>query len=41
MNWPVYVDNRKKYILILGKDSRQGVSDSIFTAEKEYATNFT
>ena len=41
MNSRVYVDNRKKYILILGKESRQVVSDSIFTAEKEYATNFT
>ena len=41
MNSRVYVDNRKKYISILGKESRQVVSDSIFTAEKEYATNFT
>ena len=35
-----YVDNRKKYILILGKDPTQGFEDTILTAEKEYAINF-
>ena len=36
-----HVDNRKKYILILGKDPTQGLDKLILTAEKEYAINFS
>ena len=34
------VDNRKKYILILGKDPTQGLEHTL-GAEKKYSTNFT
>ena len=37
----VYVDNRKKYILILGKDPIQGVDDTTLTAKKQYAIIFS
>ena len=37
----VHLDNRKKYILILGKSATKGLDDTKLTAEKEYATNFS
>ena len=35
------VHNRKKYILILGKNLTQGLDDITFIAEKEYAIKFS
>ena len=37
----VDIDNKKKYILILIKGPTNGWDDITFTAEKEYAINFT
>lgn len=36
-----HVDNRKKYILILGKDRKQWLDDTILFAEKEFTINFS
>ena len=36
-----HIDNRKKDILILGKDSTQGLEDTILTAKPEYFINFS
>ena len=36
-----HVDDRKKYVLILGKDPMRGLDEPILTAEKEYAINFS
>ena len=36
----VHVDNKKKYILILGKGPTQGLEHTL-TAEKMYSINFT
>ena len=41
MNSSVRIDNKKKYILILGKGPTQGLDDTTLTAEKEYAINFS
>ena len=35
------VDNKKKYILILGKRPKQGLGKNSLTAENLYAVNFT
>ena len=35
-----HIDNKKKYILILGKSPRQGLDDTTLTSEKEYVINF-
>ena len=40
MSSSVYVD-RKRYILVLGKGSAQGLDDTTLIAEKEYSINFT
>ena len=37
----MHVDNRKKDISILGKITKQGLEDTILTAKKEYAINFS
>ena len=37
----VHVDNKKKDILILGKNITQGLDDTTLTAEKMYSVNFT
>ena len=34
MSCSVYVDNKKKNILILGESPKQGLDDTILTAEK-------
>ena len=41
MNCYVYVDNRKKDILILGEDPTQGLDDTTLTSEKKYSISFT
>ena len=35
------VDNKEKYILILGKDLIQGLDDTTLTAEAQYSINFS
>ena len=37
MSSSVYVDNRKKDILILGKGPEEGLTDTTLTAEKGYS----
>ena len=41
MSSSVHVDNKKKYILILGKGPTQGLDGTTLTAEKLYSINFT
>ena len=41
MNSSIHIDNKKKYILILGKGSTQGLGKHSLTAEKMYSINFT
>ena len=41
MSLSVHIDNKKKDILILGKDSKYGLGETTLTAEKEYWINFT
>ena len=41
MSSSVHVDNKKKYILILGETPTQGLDDKTLTAEKKYSINFT
>ena len=41
MSSSVHVDNKKKYILILGEGPTQGLDDTTETAEKKYSVNFT
>ena len=41
MNSSIHVDNRGKYILILGKAPTQGLGKHSLTAEKMYSINFT
>ena len=36
----VYIDNKKKDILILDKGPKDGLDDTTLTAEKEYSINF-
>ena len=36
----VHTDNKKKYILILGKGTTEGLGDTTLAAEKEYGVNF-
>ena len=40
MSSSVHVDNKKKYISVLGKDPPQGLEQTL-TAEKMYSINFT
>ena len=41
MRSSVHVDNKKKYILILGKAPTQGLDGTTLTAEKLYSINVT
>ena len=41
MSSSVHVDNKGKYILILGKGPTQGLGEHSLTAEKMYSVNFT
>ena len=41
MNSSIHIDNKKKYILILGKGPTQGLGKHSLTAEKIYSINFT
>ena len=41
MNSSVPIDDKKRDILILGKDPTQGVDDTTFTAEAQYSVNFS
>ena len=38
---PVHIDNKKKDILVLGKDLADGLDDTMLIEEKEYSINFT
>ena len=40
MSFSAHIDNKKKYILILGKGPTQGLEHTL-TAEKMYSINFT
>ena len=37
----VYIDSKKKDILVLGKGPTQGLDDTMITAEAEYSINFS
>ena len=41
MSSSIHVNNKKKYILILGKGPAQGLDGTTLTAEKKYSINFT
>ena len=41
MSSSVHVDNKKKYILVLGEGPTQGLDGTTLTAEKKYSINFT
>ena len=41
MSSPVHIDNKEKYILILGKGPSQGLDGTTFTAEALCLINFT
>ena len=41
MNSSIHVDNKKKYVLILGRGPAQGLGEHSLTAEKMYSINFT
>ena len=41
MSSSVHIDNKGKYILILGNGPTQGLDDTAFTSEKEFSINFT
>ena len=41
MNSSVPIDDKKRDILILGKDPTQGVDDTTFTAEAQYSVTFS
>ena len=36
-----YIDNKRKYILILGEEPTQELDDTTITAEAKYPINFT
>ena len=36
-----HVENNRKYILILGKGTTNGLDDTTLTAEKKFSINFT
>ena len=40
MSLSVYIDNRKKYILILGKGLAKGLDDTTLTTEAQHSINF-
>ena len=37
----IHIDNKKKYILVLGKGSTQGLDDAATIAEAENSVNFS
>ena len=41
MSSSVHIYNKRKYILILGKDPTDGLDDTTLTAEAEYFINFS
>lgn len=41
MSWSVYIDNKKKDILILDKGLTDRFDDTTSNAEKKYSINFT
>ena len=41
MSSSVHIDNKKIYILILGKGQTQGLDDTMLTAEAQYSINFS
>ena len=41
MSSSLHVDNKKKNILIPGKEQKDGLDNTTLTAEKEYSINFT
>ena len=41
MSSSVYIDNKGKDILILGKGPTQGLNDTTLTGETQYSINFT
>ena len=41
MSSSVHIDNKGKYILILGKSPTQGLDDTTLTAGAEYLINFS
>ena len=41
MSSSLYVDNKKKAIIILGKGSTQGLDDTTLTAEAQYSITFS
>ena len=40
MSFPLHIDNKKKYILVLGKGPTQGLEQTL-TAKKMYSVNLT
>ena len=41
MTSSVHIDNKSKYILILGEESTQGLADTTLITEAKYPINFT
>ena len=41
MSSSVHIDNKRQYILILGKSPTQGLDNTTLTAEAEYSINFS
>ena len=41
MSSSVHVNNKKKYILVLGKGPTQGLEDTTLTAESQYSIYFS
>ena len=41
MSLPVHVNNKVKYILILGEGSAQGLDDTTLTVKAKYPITFT
>ena len=41
MSYSARIDNKKKYILILGKGTTQGLGEHSLTAEKMHSINFS
>ena len=41
MNSSVHIDNKGRYILILGEGLKQGLDDTTLAAETKYSFNFT
>ena len=37
----LHIDNKKKYILVLGEGQTQGLDDTVVMAEAKYSINFT